>query len=158
MEGRNCFSETQTHSGSPSFVWGFFSERGKRNREKLLGGCQQLKLQPHLASCYWALITCRVKFHHWIKVKEGANEGWEDEKQTNKQTEEEKNRGRHAWNLAPVMLHVTALLAVIKISMNCWIYLQLIICNPTMQTHTPHTHIYFRTFLCGFEPNSVKDL
>lgn len=53
----------------------FFSERGKGRGEKLLGGCQRLKLQPHLASCDWSLITCRVKFRHWIKVKEGAAEG-----------------------------------------------------------------------------------
>lgn len=41
----------------------------------MLGGCQRLKLQPHLASCDWALITCRVKFHQWIRGKEGARMG-----------------------------------------------------------------------------------
>lgn len=57
------------------FLSPFFSEKRKGRGEKLLGGCQRLKLQPHLASCDWSLITCRVKFHHWIKVKEGATEG-----------------------------------------------------------------------------------
>lgn len=38
----------------------------------MLGGCQRLKMQPHLASRDWALITCRVKFHQWIRGREGA--------------------------------------------------------------------------------------
>lgn len=53
----------------------FFSKKRKERGEKLLGGCQRLKLQPHLASCDWSLITCRVKFRHWLKVKEEATEG-----------------------------------------------------------------------------------
>lgn len=56
----------------------FFSREEKRKGGGLLGGCQRLKLQPHLASCDWALITCRVKFRHWIRVKEGATEDGEE--------------------------------------------------------------------------------
>lgn len=52
--------------------------REKEGGGGLLGGCQRLKLQPHLASCDWALITCRVKFRHWIRVKEGATEDGEE--------------------------------------------------------------------------------
>lgn len=56
------------------FRFSLFSSEERGLKKKMLGGCQRLKLQPHLASCDWALITCRVKFHQWIRGKEGATE------------------------------------------------------------------------------------
>lgn len=86
----------------------------------MLGGCQRLKPQPHLASCDWSLITCRVKFHHWIKVKEGATRGGTTRKS-------DKDRKYREDDLSEMQLFVfwalkvecTALLTVIKINMNC---------------------------------------
>lgn len=95
-----------------------------------------MKLQPHLASCDWALITCRVKFHHWIKVREGATKDGRSRKSDKGGKWRVDDLKRSPAYFVPFNVALAALLAVIKISMNCWMCLETTYWGPTGCTNS----------------------